>query len=57
MDLMIAGLATQVLFTAIFCVLLFIIRRRIGWPIGAGDKRWYMVGECITARLCGKDGG
>lgn len=46
-DLMIAGLATQVLFTAIFCLLLFVIYRRIGWPLNIRDKRWYLVGEWI----------
>lgn len=46
-DLMIAGLATQVLFTAIFCLLLYIISRRVGWPTGTADRRWYMVGKIL----------
>ncbi|EGX95823.1 RTA1 domain protein [Cordyceps militaris CM01] len=44
-DLMIAGLATQVLCTAVFCLLLFFIYRRVGWPLNRTDKRWYLVGE------------
>lgn len=42
---MLAGLATQVLFTAIFGLLLYITGKRIGWPIGKTDKRWYLVGK------------
>ncbi|KAJ4155055.1 hypothetical protein LMH87_000321 [Akanthomyces muscarius] len=48
-DLMLAGLATQVLFTAIFGLLLYITGKRIGWPIGKTDKRWYLVGAAIAA--------
>lgn len=44
-DLMIAGLATQVLFTAIFCFLLYLIQRRLGWPLNKSDDRWYIIGR------------
>ncbi|ATY65734.1 RTA1 domain [Cordyceps militaris] len=48
-DLMIAGLATQVLCTAVFCLLLFFIYRRVGWPLNRTDKRWYIVGAAVAA--------
>ncbi|KAJ3497179.1 hypothetical protein NLG97_g2096 [Lecanicillium saksenae] len=48
-DLMIAGLATQVLFTAIFCLMLFFIYRRIGWPLNLSDRRWYLIGAAVAA--------
>ena len=43
--LMIAGLATQVLFTAIFCSVLAIIYRRTRWFIRRDKTRYFVFGE------------
>lgn len=48
-DLMIAGLATQVLFTAIFCIALLAIYRRISFYISGDRLMWYMVGAAASA--------
>ncbi|KAJ2972032.1 hypothetical protein NQ176_g7387 [Zarea fungicola] len=57
-DLMIAGLATQVLFTAIFCFLLYLIQRRLGWPLNKSDDRWYIIelSDGFNGRLASKEG-
>lgn len=44
-DLMIAGLATQVLCTALFCLLLTRIYRRLHGTKSAGLRQWFMLGE------------
>lgn len=43
-NLMIAGLATQVLFTAIFCLVLFLVYKKIQSRIRYDRMRWYMLG-------------
>lgn len=43
--LMIAGLATQVLFTAIFCGALAMIYRRSWWIIKQDRTRFFVLGE------------
>ncbi|KAF5647348.1 phospholipid-translocating ATPase [Fusarium tjaetaba] len=56
-DLMIAGLAVQVLFTAIFCLALWVICRR-SWPEICQEKRYpYVIGlaiasACLFLRSC-----
>lgn len=49
-DLMIAGLATQVLFTAIFCLVLFIIYKKIQSKLLGDKMRWYMFGKSVCLR-------
>jgi hypothetical protein len=44
-DLMMAGLGTQVLVTAIFCVVLSILAHKMWQKILRGGKKWYIVGE------------
>lgn len=44
-DLMIAGLATQVLFTAIFCILLTIVCLKIHKQLAEDKKLGYIIGE------------
>jgi hypothetical protein len=44
-DLMIAGLATQVLFTAIFCLLLAIICFKIHKQLAEDKKLGYIIGK------------
>lgn len=48
-DLMIAGLAVQVLFTAIFCLLLYLIYRKIYWELKQYGRHWYMIGAAVAA--------
>lgn len=47
-DLMIAGLAVQVLFTAIFCLVLWIICRRAWFVIRSEKKHAYIIGKCSS---------
>ncbi|KAH8693655.1 RTA1 like protein-domain-containing protein [Talaromyces proteolyticus] len=56
-DLMIAGLATQVLFTAIFCVVLSILRRDLRQRLVEDGRKWFMIGllvaaACLFIRSC-----
>ncbi|GES64364.1 related to phospholipid-translocating ATPase [Aspergillus terreus] len=44
-DLMMAGLGTQVLVTAIFCVVLSMLPRKLWEEILRGGKKWYIIGE------------
>jgi hypothetical protein len=44
-DLMIAGLATQVLCTAIFCLVLFAVYKKVQLVIRYDRMRWYMLGK------------
>ena len=44
-DLMMAGLGTQVLVTAIFCVVLSILTHKMWQKILRNGKKWYIVGE------------
>jgi hypothetical protein len=46
-DLMIAGLATQVFFTTIFCLVLFFLYRNTKKEMAIHPHRWYMLGEYI----------
>ena len=48
---MIAGLATQVLFTALFCLLLLIMYRRMRVEITADGRVWFMLGEWLSQVL------
>lgn len=48
-DLMIAGLATQVLFTAIFCLLLAIVCSKIHKQLAEDKKLGYIVGKWNNA--------
>ncbi|QYT01101.1 hypothetical protein H0G86_008152 [Trichoderma simmonsii] len=50
-DLMIAGLATQVLFTTIFCILLALVCRKIHYHLAKDNKTSYIY--CVaTAAIC-----
>ncbi|KAL6802142.1 RTA1 domain-containing protein [Trichoderma sp. SZMC 28012] len=50
-DLMIAGLATQVLFTTIFCILLALVCRKIHYHLAKDNKISYIY--CVaTAAIC-----
>ncbi|KAL5094530.1 hypothetical protein Trisim1_007115 [Trichoderma cf. simile WF8] len=50
-DLMIAGLATQVLFTTIFCILLALVCRKIHYHLAKDNKISYI--HCVaTAAIC-----
>ncbi|KKP00688.1 hypothetical protein THAR02_07202 [Trichoderma harzianum] len=50
-DLMIAGLATQVLFTTIFCILLALVCRKIHYHLAKDNKNSYIY--CVaTAAIC-----
>ncbi len=53
--LMIAGLATQVLFTAIFCGVLAVIYRKTRWKMRCDRTRFFVLGElhrvCRNGRL------
>ncbi|KAK9236477.1 RTA1 like protein-domain-containing protein [Lipomyces kononenkoae] len=56
-DLMLGGLSTQVLFTAIFCTLVFIMRRRIGKSADTEARNWFILGTgvaaaCLFIRSC-----
>jgi hypothetical protein len=44
-DLMMAGLGTQVLVTAVFCVVLSMLARKLWEEILRGGKKWYIIGE------------
>lgn len=44
-DLMIAGLATQALCTAIFCLVLFVVYKKLQLRLRYDKMRWYMLGE------------
>ncbi|CAI6089140.1 unnamed protein product, partial [Clonostachys chloroleuca] len=48
-NLMIVGLATQVLFTAIFCILLSIFYRSTRRTLAADPKRWFVLGAAIAS--------
>ncbi|KAL6910460.1 RTA1 domain-containing protein [Trichoderma evansii] len=48
-DLMIAGLATQVLFTAIFCILLTIVYFKIHKQLAEDKKLGYIIGAAVAA--------
>ncbi|EHK48941.1 hypothetical protein TRIATDRAFT_17965, partial [Trichoderma atroviride IMI 206040] len=48
-DLMIAGLATQVLFTAIFCLLLVIVCFKIHKQLAEDKRLGYIVGAAVAA--------
>lgn len=48
MDLMIAGLATQVMCTAFFCMTLFLVYRKIGFLIYKDRMQWYMMGKPVA---------
>jgi hypothetical protein len=46
-DLMIAGLATQVFFTTLFCIVLFALYRNTRKEMTTDPHRWYMFGEFL----------
>ncbi|VUC28773.1 unnamed protein product [Clonostachys rosea] len=48
-NLMIVGLATQVFFTAIFCVLLCVLYYHTKFRVALSSKRWYMLGASVAA--------